>query len=216
MKQGFGNGRVRVLDEKQRASAGEILDAAAKAFSQRGYAATSIDDVADVLGCTKGRIYHYFRTKGDLFIGIHQQSLEWALAAVGPVAEQADLPAPEKLREMVRRHAMHLMEHADYMGPAQHHAEMNLASEGRDKGDAVRGIFEMRRRFESFFTDVVEAGIADGSFRDADPNLMAKAALGISNWMSVWFRPGSQGDTKAEREHMAEELAEFAVRGMLV
>src|SRR5262245_28414738 len=101
--------RGRVLDEKQRASASEILDAAAKAFSQRGHAATSIDDVADVLGCTKGRIYHYFRTKGDLFIGIHRQSVEWALEAVAPVAERADLDPAQRLREMVRRHAMHLM-----------------------------------------------------------------------------------------------------------
>jgi AcrR family transcriptional regulator len=215
MRQGFGNGRARVLDEKQRASAGEILDAAAKAFSERGYAATSIDDVADVLGCTKGRIYHYFRTKGDLFIGIHQQSLEWALAAIEPVVAQSDLPVAAKLREMVRRHAMHLMEHADYMGPAQHHAEMNLASEGRDKGEAVRGIFEMRRRFEAHFADVVAAGVAEGVFREADPNLLVKAALGISNWMSVWYRPGSAGDTPAERERVADELAEYAVRGML-
>lgn len=215
MRQGFGNGRVRVLDEKQRASAGEILDAAAKAFSQRGYAATSIDDVADVLGCTKGRIYHYFRTKGDLFIGIHQQSLEWALAAVGPVAEQEDLPVADKLREMVRRHAMHLMDKAEYMGPAQHHAEMNLASEGRDKGEAVRRIFEMRRKFEAYFADVVAAGIAEGVFRDADPNLLVKAALGSVNWMNVWYRPGAPGDSAAERERIAAELAEYALRGVL-
>jgi AcrR family transcriptional regulator len=214
MSQGFGNGRVRVLDEKQRASASEILDAAAKAFSQRGYAATSIDDVADVLGCTKGRIYHYFRTKGDLFIGIHQQSLEWALAAVEPVAEQPDATPTDKLREMVRRHAMHLMDHADYMGPAQHHAEMNLASEGRDKSDAVRGIFEMRRRFEGYFATVVEDGIAAGEFRAADPNLLAKAALGTVNWMSVWFRPDAPGDTAAERERIAAELAEYALHGV--
>ncbi|OAA27421.1 transcriptional regulator [Frankia sp. EI5c] len=207
--------RGRVLDEKQRASASEILDAAAKAFSQRGYAATSIDDVADVLGCTKGRIYHYFRTKGDLFIGIHRQSVEWALEAVAPVAEQADLEAAQRLREMVRRHAMHLMEKADYMRPAQHHAEMNLASEGRDKREAVQQIFELRRQFEAYFTDVMTAGIAAGQFRDADPNVLVKAVLGTTNWMSVWFRAGGPTDTPAERERIAEELAEYAMRGVL-
>jgi AcrR family transcriptional regulator len=214
MKQGFGNGRVRVLDARQRASAGEILEAAAKAFSQRGYAATSIDDVADVLGCTKGRIYHYFRTKGDLFIGIHQQAIEWALEAVRPVAEQQDLGPAEKLRMMVHRHALHLMDRADYMGPAQYHVEMNLASEGRNKDDAVARIFKMRRRFEAYFVDVMRAGIAAGVFRDADVNVLVKAVLGTVNWMNVWYRPGGRRDSAAARERIAAELAEYALRGV--
>lgn len=204
----------RVLDDKQRASAGEILDAAAKAFSERGYAATSIDDVADILGCTKGRIYHYFRTKGDLFIGIHQQALEWALEAVVPVAEDPELATADKLREMVRRHAMHLMDHADYMGPAQHHVEMNLASEGRNKAEAVDRIFEMRRRFEAYFTSTVEAGVASGELRPGDPAVMVKAMMGAVNWLSVWFRPDSPADSAAGRLHIADELADFAMRGL--
>lgn len=145
MRQAFAHGRTQKLDSKRHASAREILDAAATAFSERGYAATSIDDVADVLGCTKGRIYHYFRTKGDLFIGIHQQALEWALEAVGPPAERADLGPAEKLREMVHQHAMHLMNRANYMGPAQYQIEMNLASEGRNKEEQMALILKMRR-----------------------------------------------------------------------
>src|SRR3546814_6257739 len=53
----------------------DILNAAATIFNERGYAATSIDDVADRLGASKGRIYHYYRSKTDIFLDLHLESL---------------------------------------------------------------------------------------------------------------------------------------------
>ncbi|MGE0306361.1 MAG: TetR family transcriptional regulator [Acidimicrobiia bacterium] len=207
--------RERRLATKQQASATEILDAAAKAFRRRGYSATSIDDVADILGCTKGRVYHYYRTKGDLFIGIHRRALVWALESVGPIAERTDLSATARLQEMVRRHALHLMEHTDYMGPAQYHAEVNLAREGRSKDNSVHDIWEMRQRFESYFVSVIGAGMAAGEFRQGDPALIAKAVLGIANWMSVWFHAGLPSNTPEGRDLIASEFSTFALRGVI-
>ncbi|WP_327152030.1 TetR/AcrR family transcriptional regulator [Nocardia sp. NBC_01329] len=203
------------LDPKKQASAREILDAAAKAFSERGYAATSIDDVADLLGATKGRIYHYFRTKGDLFVGIHHQALEWALEAVGPVAERDDIGPRDKLHAMVQQHAMHLMNRHTYMGPAQHQIEMGLASEGRHKEEAIAQIRAMRRQFEEYYVEVIKDGIAAGVFRDADANILVKAVLGTVNWMHVWFQADGPRDSAAERERIAAEIAEYSVRGVI-
>lgn len=201
------------LADKQRASANEILEAAAQAFAKRGYAATSIDDIADVLGCTKGRIYHYFRTKGDLFFGIHRQALEWALDAVVPVANDDSLPPAEKLHRMVYNHAVHMMDHSDFMGPSQHHVEMTLAGEGRSRQAELAEIFKMRREFEQCFVDVIAAGMATGDFRPGDPDLTAKAVLGAVNWMNVWYRPT---DTKKhkDRTRVASEMAEYALFGV--
>ncbi|MGC0417701.1 TetR/AcrR family transcriptional regulator [Embleya sp. AB8] len=202
------------LGAKRQMSAGEILDAAAQAFSERGYAATSIDDVADVLACTKGRIYHYFRTKGELFMGIHHQGLVWALEAVGPTAERDDLEPKEKLREMVRRHALHMMEHYTYMGPAQFQIEMNLAGEGRNQDAAMATILTMRRRFEDYYVQVVKDGMASGAFRETDVNLATKAMLGSINWMHAWYRPGGPREATTHRERIAAVLADYAVGGL--
>jgi AcrR family transcriptional regulator len=209
-----GKGRPS-LAVRQEASANEILAAAAKAFGQRGYAATSIDDVADVLGCTKGRVYHYFRTKGDLFFGIHYKSLEWALEAIEPVVADTSLTPPERLWHMVQHHAFHMMDHSDFIGPSQHHVETNLAREGRNRDADLTALFEMRRRFERHFLDAVKAGIASGDFRSGDAELMAKAVLGTVNWMSVWYRPGSPAEKKRARDHIASELATYALNGVL-
>lgn len=203
------------LADKQRASAEEILAAAAKAFAERGYAATSIDDVADVLGSTKGRIYHYYRSKGELFFRIHMQAIEWALEAVEPTANSPFLSPSAKLNEMVRRHVMHMIERVDFMAPAQLHTEMNLAREGRNQ-DADTGIvFDLRRRFEMCYQDVIKAGIEAGEFRDVDPVLMTRAVLGTVNWMTVWYHPGTSPDA-FDDERIAIELADYALRGLLV
>ena len=58
--------RERTVDSSRSA----ILEAAARCFHERGYAATSIDDVARALNSTKGRIYHHFESKADLFAEI--------------------------------------------------------------------------------------------------------------------------------------------------
>lgn len=208
-------GPRRRLDAKRQMSANEILDAAAMAFSERGYAATSIDDVADVLGCTKGRIYHYFRTKGELFIGIHHQGVEWALEAVGPTAERDDLKPEEKLWEMARRHALHMMEHYTYMGPGQGQIEMSLAGEGRNQDAAKAKILKMRRQFEDYYLKVIKEGVETGVFRDTDVKLVTKALLGSVNWMHVWYHPAGARDTAAHRERIAAVFADYAVGGIV-
>src|ERR1700742_973603 len=114
------------LQERQRATRDEVLDAAAEAFIERGYAATSIDDVADGRGCTKGRVYHYFRTKGELFLGVHLRALEMAIAAVKP-AMDTEASAADRLYARASAHARLMVEEASYMRLAVQHAEMALA-----------------------------------------------------------------------------------------
>ena len=92
------------LGERQATRRNEVLAAAADAFLTRGYAAASIDDIADRLGCTKGRVYHYFRTKGEILVGIHRQALESVLAAVEPFVESTG-PAADRLYGMALSHA---------------------------------------------------------------------------------------------------------------
>ena len=53
----------------------EILEAAAACFEERGFASTSIDDVARRLGSTKGRIYHHFSSKTDLFAAVFRAGM---------------------------------------------------------------------------------------------------------------------------------------------
>ena len=70
----------------------EILDAAAVAFMKKGFAATSINTVADALGCTKGRIYYQFESKSDLFFAVHREAMAMNLDAVLGIVRSAGWP----------------------------------------------------------------------------------------------------------------------------
>src|SRR5690606_28585020 len=84
----------------------DILKAAATAFNERGYDATSIDDVADLLGASKGRIYHYYRSKADIFLDLHLEALRVLMERVRPIANRADLGPAERVHEMCLAHAI--------------------------------------------------------------------------------------------------------------
>src|SRR5690554_6407230 len=97
-------GSVLARPQASDAAREEILDAAALAFMQKGFTATSIDDVADSLGATKGRIYHYYRSKTDIFIDVHLEALRQLLENVGAIALRKELPPDRRLFLMCREH----------------------------------------------------------------------------------------------------------------
>jgi AcrR family transcriptional regulator len=207
-----GNGRA--LTRKGVASGNEVLRAAADAFLARGYAATSIDDIADRLGCTKGRVYHYFRSKGEIYLGIHRLALETSIRTVEPLAA-ADKPAVERIYDMAYAHAQLMMSETGFMRLAGMNAEMHLASEGRTREAAVQEIFTLRDQYEALFVSVVEEGRTAGEFREESASILAKALLGSLNWISVWFNPSADRD-RAQQLEIARVFAEFIADGLRV
>lgn len=200
------------LTDRQEAGRNAVLTAAAEAFTTRGYAATSIDDIADRLGATKGRVYHYFRTKGEIFVGIHRRALELAIEAISPYTNGPASPC-ERLWAMAEAHAELMMNETSFMRLAVQHAEMSLASEGRTRQEDIDGVFALRADYEARFEDVITQGIEAGEFTGNDAGLMAKAVLGSLNWMSVWYNPRADGDL-ARKQEIAEAMANFVVGGL--
>lgn len=208
----LGSPGQRTLSARQMASRNAVLAAAADAFTTRGYAATSIDDIADRLGATKGRIYHYFRTKGEIFVGIHRRALELSIASIRPCLD-GEGSAVERLRAMAGAHANLMMTETSFMRLAVQHAEMSLAGEGRTRQKEIDEIFELRDTYESFFEQVIREGVDAGELTTSEPGLMAKAVLGSLNWMSVWYNPRADGNS-ARKQEIAEAMATFVVNGL--
>jgi AcrR family transcriptional regulator len=89
-------------------SRAEILEAAARSFMERGYTETSIDDVARRLGATKGRIYHHFASKADLFAAIYRAGMDMDYAAIEPWRD-TEAKAVERLRSMAAAHCRQII-----------------------------------------------------------------------------------------------------------
>jgi AcrR family transcriptional regulator len=77
----------RTQKERSEATIAELLAAARRLFAEQGYAATSLEDVADAAGVTKGAVYHHFKGKQDLFRAVYEREQQ-ALAEVSFAAYQ--------------------------------------------------------------------------------------------------------------------------------
>ena len=191
----------------------EILDAAAQAFMEQGYSATSIDTVADILQCTKGRIYYHFKSKADLFFEVHRTGMLLDHGAMRPLAE-SDAPPEDKLRDMLTEHIRFIITNLPYSKVVVQGVKMHLdASTTPKQRETLMSIIALHREVEDMFRSVLEQGIASGAFVACDPHLVVKALLGAVNWMTIWYQQRS-AQTDADRQHLIREITDYAMRGV--
>ncbi|MEA1015351.1 TetR/AcrR family transcriptional regulator [Sphingosinicella sp. LY1275] len=187
----------------------EILTAATTSFMRLGYARASIDEIADQLGATKGRVYHYYRSKADILMDIHRHVLDMMLGAIRPLAEAES--AVEAMREMAFRHAMIVMENLAFTRVALLSTTDLFVNEKQQ--DFVSEIGKLRSEYESLFVAVLERGMASGEFRQANAKVLAKPLLGSLNWTTMWY-VDREDSTDATRREIAEIVVDYVVGGV--
>ena len=191
----------------------ELLDAAARAFMRQGFAATSIDRVGDEIALTKGAIYHYFRSKSELFFAVHRRGLELTEAAIRPPFKSKSDPAT-RLHGMALAHTLLVIEHLPYLRVIAQGLELHLLERTNEtERAALAEVAAMRKANEDLYIRVIRQGIASGHFRTVDAKLAAKPLLGALNWTSRWYQPRS-GETAAHRQRVAESIADFVTAGL--
>ncbi|KQX62808.1 TetR/AcrR family transcriptional regulator [Angustibacter sp. Root456] len=190
----------------------EILEAAAIAFTRSGFAATTIDDIADLLKATKGRVYHYYRAKADIFLDVVLTGMEEMIAGAQPIAVAADVEPESRLWRMAHHHAGLMMTRNSFQRVAVQAVEMHRLSEAPAQAQALEKVIAMRDQYEQLFADVIEEGKQKGVFRDVDSRLATKPALGALNWISLWYDP-DRGDWSTV-QRVASEYADFIVNGL--
>jgi len=191
-----------------------ILDAAAYMFTTNGFAAASVDLIANKIGVTKGSVYYYYRSKADLFFAVHKRAMVMNLREMTAIVKDAALKPKEKLHAMAYRHAMLMMNHLDYQrvtvqGVALHQSGSTTPAER----DALSEVMAMRDAYENLFVDVLKAGVAKKVFENMDCALAARSILGSLNWITVWFRP-RDADTDVFKKKVALQMARQAVHGV--
>ncbi|MFC4170672.1 TetR family transcriptional regulator [Microvirga sp. GCM10011540] len=192
----------------------EIVRAAAEVFMEFGFAATSIDAVAERLGATKGRIYHYYRSKAELYFDVQIAAMERLLREIEPVA-RGDGNAAERLEAMALRHTTILLEDLPIQKVAVRGLERELlGAVAARHAKTLRSIVRMRDDYEQIFAEVIDDGIRAGLFADLPPRLATKPFFGAMNWLTVWYAPRRLQKPEDIAE-IARTLTEFAMRGIL-
>jgi AcrR family transcriptional regulator len=186
-----------------------ILSAAADAFFEFGFNNTSVDEIADRLGASKGQVYHYYRSKSDILFDIQQSATEAYLAAVTPIAKSTH-PSDKRLWLMAREHALFTIRNVAFARVALFSTKFpNYRTDSQRR--AHTEISKRRREYENLFVTTITEGIKDGSFRNVEPILANKVLLGALNWLAYWYSPGN--DTPERQDAIAIEVANFVVSG---
>ncbi|AGP29754.1 TetR/AcrR family transcriptional regulator [Corynebacterium terpenotabidum] len=195
------------------AARAQILDAAAVVFQAEGFERTTIDDIAERIGATKGRIYYYFRSKFDIYLAVYEAGMSGAFLTVEPLSQEPGT-GRERLTAMAVRHLVNLM-----TDPGYHDVISQGVVAGRSTAlkehqrQALIGLNEIRTRYEDLFRGVVTDGMADGSLRDGDARLTTRFLLSSLNSTAMWFRVRENQDA-AEIRDLAEQLVDQAIGGL--
>ena len=189
---------------------GEIIAAAADCFMEAGYDATSIDAVADCLGATKGRIYHYYRSKADLFYDVHRRGMEINLTTIEPIAGGKGDPLA-RLTAMCRAHIGNMLDHINFQRVVMQGVEMHLAGATTPaQRQQLALLMDERERYENMFREVLEQGRKDGIFSFVKASFASKAVLAILNNPVLWYRR-RPGEGEAARRLIIDEFTAYAL-----
>ena len=192
----------------------KLLDAAAKAFTVYGFAAASIDIIANSIGVTKGSVYYHYRSKADLFFAVHKRAMVTNLKAQAPVIMDASLSPEKKLYRMAYLHAMLMMDTIYYQRVTVQGIDLyQSVSTTPMEREALAEVIAMRDAYEQLFHQVIQEGIDVGVFSDIDGSVAAKGILGMLNWITVWYRPRETESTDF-RSKVADQLAGQALGGI--
>ncbi len=175
---------------------GDIIQAAAAIFRRKGYHGTSMQDIADAVGLQKASLYHHITSKQDILFAILEQALDLLIADMRAVVD-SDLTPEEKLKLAMQVYMGRLSEDADLAAV--------LLLEHRSLEHKLRQKHIQRRdRYERLWRQILEEGIADGSFRPVDVPLVAFAILGVQNWMITWYREGGRFQVLEIADHFSD------------
>ncbi|MBY4897013.1 TetR/AcrR family transcriptional regulator [Cupriavidus sp. AU9028] len=192
----------------------EILEQAAACFMEQGFHATSIDDVARRLGATKGRIYHHYASKIDLFFDVHREGMRRLFEAVEP-AREAGGDAMTVLAAMLRAHAMAVLTHHTFESVVAQGVQMHrFGATTPAQRQTLDELIASRDRFEQLFKDQAQAARDDGSLApDLDVSVAVKTLLGGIQWSLIWYRPEADRDA-ASKDRLADAMVRTLVDGV--
>jgi AcrR family transcriptional regulator len=163
-----------------------LLDVAVAVFNERGYEATSMDELAVRLGVTKSAIYHHVPSKVELL----RLALDRALDALFALTHEPGAttgPAIDRLEYVVRGSVRVLADELPFV---------TLLLRLRGNTEIERTALHRRREFDRIVAGLVRAAEHEGDVRaDVDPAVLSRVLFGTVNSLTEWYRPG--GDLSA-------------------
>ena len=167
-----------------------ILDTATRLFLQKGYDKTTLQDIIDATGLSKGAIYHHFASKEAIIIAVVDRMGDFNSAVLAEIRDRKGLTGAEKLREMFRTSIT-----LSFQGKILHmlpflieHPQFMALQMQSILGEAA----------PDYVLPVLREGIADGSIQTEHPEELSEVLLILSDlWLHPILRPSTPEQVQA-------------------
>ncbi len=180
----------------------EILIAAAQIFGQKGFHATSMQDIAQAVNLQKASLYHHVNSKQEILVELLDRALDLLIEGMNQVLA-LDIPVDQKLRQAVRTYLTTLVTQRDLA------SVLLLEHRSLDPEFHARHI-PRRDRYEQLWRDLIEQGLSEGVFCCTQSSMAVKAFLGVINWTITWFR----ADGSLTAEEIADQFSDLFLYGL--
>jgi AcrR family transcriptional regulator len=180
----------------------QVLGASARLFSEQSYHGTTVGDICDALGVGKGVFYWYFESKDALFSELLESSLYRLRKAQNAAIEKVGDPVT-RIEQGIRASIEFFRENSEVL------ALIRIAG----RYEEFQALVQRGQQIVVADTaNHIKEGMAAGSIRHGDPELMAHGILGaIFHFVEIYF---DNGDT-ADHPELADEAVRFCLQGLL-
>jgi TetR/AcrR family transcriptional regulator, cholesterol catabolism regulator len=190
---------------KQRAGSVEtddhLVNTAARLFRQKGFAATTVRQIAKAAGMLPGSVHYRYPTKAALLLELMRRGVEADLACVRAAIAPSRDPM-ERLHLAMRARVRYLL--------SRDVATVVLYDWRSLKGRAREEMIRLRDRYEAFWAGLLHEAAGAGRLRpDVDLNLLRFLVFGATNWITMWYSPGGSRTP----EEISDAFFEFIAYG---
>jgi AcrR family transcriptional regulator len=183
----------------------EVYVAALRLFREKGYHATSMQDIAAAVGLYKGSLYHYIGGKEDLLVQVFERAMGSLLDNVERIAADPTLRPTAQLRLIVEAHVVAVSDNLDALTVYLH--EFRALA-----GESLAKVRAQRARYSELVADIVGRGVRLGEFDTPDVGNATLGLIGMCNWVCQWYRPSG----RLSPQEIAVYFADLLLKGLAV
>ncbi len=162
----------------------KIIRVAARIMGQKGYAGTSMQEIADAVGIHKTTIFHYFKDKQELLLACMRFPTAAMAESIREILDDESLSPGECLRKAILSHILFLVNNMN--------ANIIYSNDLRSLSSKHRSLYiASRKAYGAHIVDLVKRVQAapGGLFQGLDSKVVAFAILGMCNWLGRWYQP---------------------------
>ncbi len=180
-----------------------ILQCAAQVLAEKGYAGSTLADIADRANTKAGSLYYYFESREDMIREIMTRGITETQAHVSKSVDGlgAEATSRDRLAAAISAQVQYLLTESDI-------ARASIRTLGQAPPEVQGPAIELHRVYSAYLADLIEKAQSDGYITaDADIRLMRLLVAGAANWSTAWYN----SDGRASVDDIANTLVRMTL-----